>query len=130
MGEEKFCIYPSCGKVLTGKQKKYCSKIHSTYYFQEFVAPFWWSNAVKVALRKADNKCSRCGSTIKLQVHHKEKLPLDKPTWDYKKRKWKAPTANYHNNPLNRQDNLEVLCKECHNKEHNKGIKNGIRLED
>jgi len=112
------CIY--CGKPLQGRQKKYCCKECSTAYFQEYIAPLWWSNAVKMALRRTGNKCERCGSDIKLQVHHKEKLPLDKPRWDYHNHKWKPPTANYHNNPLNRQDNLEVLCKKCHDKEHTK----------
>ncbi len=112
------CIYPGCNKELTGRQRRYCSKEHADDYFHAFISPLWWANAVKTALKRTDNKCERCGSSVNLQVHHKEKLPLDNPHWDYKKKCWGKPTANYHNNQLNRQENLIVLCRKCHDKEH------------
>lgn len=106
------CIYPNCGKELTGRQKKYCSKEHSDAYFNEYIAPFWWENASNTARKRAGYKCERCGSTDRIEVHHKEKLPLTEKSWNGKK------LAKYHNNPLNRQENLIVLCRKCHDKEH------------
>ena len=44
------------------------------------------------------NKCSACGSSKNLQVHHK--IPLSK-------------------NGVDEVENLEVLCTLCHNKIHN-----------
>lgn len=106
------CIYPDCGKELTGRQKKYCSQQHSDDYYREYIAPLEWRNASKIARKRAGYKCEKCGSRDRIEVHHKNKLPLTVRTWKGKK------VANYNNTPLNRQENLMVLCRKCHDKEH------------
>ncbi|MDD5338205.1 MAG: HNH endonuclease [Dehalococcoidales bacterium] len=97
----KLCIY--CGKELPSKRRKYCSDECSQKYFQEFILPLWWKNAREAALRRAEYKCEQCGAKDKLEVHHKIKLP---------------DPNHRHNHPLNRQDNLVVLCRTCHENTH------------
>ena len=101
----KQCVW--CEKELTGRQRKYCSSECDNEYFRNVFALLWWSNARKLALERAGNKCERCGSTQTLEVHHKEKLGLFEPR---------------HNSSKNRQDNLIVLCRNCHEKEHHPQI--------
>ncbi|MFC1754364.1 HNH endonuclease [Thermoproteota archaeon] len=48
-----------------------------------------------IAMR--DNKCEQCGSTVDLSVHHKKPLS---------------------HGGTNDEDNLEVLCLNCHKKYH------------
>lgn len=52
-------------------------------------------------LLKDIGKCQKCGSTERLQVHHKNR-------------------KSYHRNetPDNRPENLELLCQTCHLKYH------------
>ena len=50
---------------------------------------------VKIAFEHYPYKCNRCESTKNLCVHHKDK--------------------NRHNNVV---ENLEIVCKSCHQKEH------------
>lgn len=54
-----------------------------------------------VLLKKYDGKCQECGSTHRLQVHHKDRV-------------------SYHNSPVpnNNLENLELLCQTCHLKGH------------
>jgi len=49
-----------------------------------------------------DSLCERCGA-IGIEVHHKVRLSID--------------NVNDTSISLN-QDNLELLCRDCHNKEH------------
>lgn len=58
------------------------------------------------ALERANNKCEICGSKKDLIVHHKDK---------------KGRGSKIKNNSL---DNLIVLCKSCHIKEHRKDLLN------
>jgi predicted nucleic acid-binding Zn ribbon protein len=53
------------------------------------------SNFRKTAFAHLDKKCNRCGSTRYLCVHHKD-----------------------HNHNNNRLNNLEIVCKSCHQKHH------------
>jgi hypothetical protein len=49
----------------------------------------------KIAFDNLPNECSRCGSTVNLCVHHKDR-----------------------NRKHNEVCNLEIVCKSCHQKEH------------
>lgn len=63
-----------------------------------------WRKCREKFLKSKFNLCERCGNAAKI-AHHKKYL-----------------TPKNINNPnitLN-WDNLEALCQECHNKEHNK----------
>lgn len=107
----KGCLW--CDNPLPKRRRKYCSDECGYEYFTHKIAPLWWSNAVKVALERADNKCENCGARENLEVHHIERLEV----WDAR-----------HNSPKNRQENLRVLCRFCHNRAHH-GIGSHIPKE-
>jgi 5-methylcytosine-specific restriction endonuclease McrA len=98
---DKTCLW--CGGKLPKRRRKYCCDDCAHLYFINKIAPLWWSNAREVALERAGNKCEECGGTEKLEVHHIELL---------------SPGESYHNSPKNKQDNLKVLCRQCHEKAH------------
>jgi len=59
-----------------------------------------WKEKRKEFLELANYECQECGSTENLQIHH----------------------LNYENIGEETEDDVEVLCKECHeNKELEKG---------
>lgn len=104
--ETKSCSW--CKSPLPKGRSKYCSDGCSYEYFVHFIEPFWWQNAVKIALERAENKCVVCGSGNTLEVHHIIPLGKLEPRWK---------------NAKNDQSNLKVLCRVCHEKEHhNYGI--------
>ena len=61
-----------------------------------------WFVARNIKTNATQGKCERCGA-IGEEVHHKIRLTVD--------------NVNDTNISLN-QDNLELLCRDCHNKEH------------
>ena len=61
-----------------------------------------WQIARTVKIEATQGKCERCGG-IGEEVHHQIRLTVD--------------NVNDTNISLN-QDNLELLCKKCHNAEH------------
>lgn len=63
----------------------------------------------KEAIERAGNKCERCGSTERLQVHHRLAI-------------WFASEffPQIANHVLTSIRNAEVLCAECHDKHHYK----------
>lgn len=103
----------NCNKELTSRQKKYCSnKCQKEYQYKEYIqnwqqdletgmsGQFGISNHIKhYLLEKNQYKCEKCGwgeinsytETLPLEVHHKD--------------------GNYRNN---KEDNLELLCPNCH----------------
>lgn len=113
------CI--KCGKTLTGrKNKKYCNEICRTRYIglqyrirhgliekpgvgsggnQLLEKNHQYKDGIgcfrKIAFEYYDNKCNRCGKLNDLLVHH-----IDE---------------NRHNNKV---ENLEILCKKCHQDHH------------
>jgi hypothetical protein len=111
------CLW--CGGPLPKGRRKYCSDEHSWEYFVHHIKPLWWNHATLIALERANHKCEVCGSEVNLEVHHKEKL---------------GPGEPRHNNPKNRQDNLVVLCRYCHEKQHHTGsclsMGKGIPVEE
>lgn len=63
-----------------------------------------WLVARTIKINATKGACERCGA-IGEEVHHKIRL--------------KVENVNDANVSLN-QDNLELLCKKCHNKEHDR----------
>lgn len=64
-------------------------------YLEYLESPEWW-NLRKLALQRADYHCERCQSVERLDVHH---------------RTYQRVGAEYLND-------LEVLCRTCHQEEH------------
>ncbi len=82
--------------------------LHNFYKSKE------WALARQIKIMDANGRCERCGA-LGEEVHHKIRL-----------------TVKNVNNPqisLN-QDNLELLCKKCHNKEHHRFSKSQEFDED
>ena len=72
---------------------------HKNYHlYQAYLKTPEWKAIRLLVINERKGKCERCGSTEKLEVHHKT----------YK---------NLFNEPL---EDLELLCKVCHTKHHNK----------
>lgn len=61
-----------------------------------------WQMAREIKIREANGKCERCG-VLGEEVHHKIRLTVQ--------------NVMDPNISLN-QENLELLCKKCHNAEH------------
>jgi 5-methylcytosine-specific restriction endonuclease McrA len=61
-----------------------------------------WQVAREIKMRKANGKCERCGA-LGEEVHHKIRLTVLNVT---------NPEISLN------QENLELLCKKCHNAEH------------
>lgn len=120
--KKKYCL--NCGKELKAHQEKYCSFKCQHDYQQKLFLENWKKgneNGLKglygisshirnYLLKKNNYKCECCGwgeknvftNTIPLEIHHKD--------------------GNYENNS---EDNLQVLCPNCHSltatfKSHNK----------
>ena len=61
-----------------------------------------WHAARELKIVSFNGLCERCGQ-IGIEVHHMERLTVD----------------NVYDSLVSlNQDNLELLCRECHNKEH------------
>ena len=61
-----------------------------------------WKLAREIKIRNANGKCERCGA-IGEEVHHKIRLTIHNVM---------DPAISLN------QENLELLCKKCHNIEH------------
>jgi len=64
--------------------------------YKEYLQTAWWKHRRMVAFRRAGWKCNRCKSSKKLQVHHR----------------------SYERLGHERHRDLEVLCRVCHEGEH------------
>lgn len=63
-----------------------------------------WQVAREIKIREASGKCQRCG-VLGEEVHHKTRLTIQ----------------NYMDTSVSlNQENLELLCRQCHNSEHNR----------
>lgn len=61
-----------------------------------------WQVAREIKIREANGKCERCGA-LGEEVHHKIRLTV----------------LNVSNPEISlNKENLELLCKKCHNAEH------------
>ena len=63
-----------------------------------------WQVARQIKYQEQDGRCERC-KRVGEEVHHKIRLNID--------------NVSDTSVSLN-QKNLELLCKDCHNKEHNR----------
>jgi len=66
-----------------------------------------WKIAREIKIREVNGKCERCGA-LGEEVHHVVRLTIQNVI---------DPTISLN------QENLEFLCKDCHNKEHNRFTK-------
>lgn len=68
----------------------------------EFYKSEAWHTIREIKIRETNDRCERCGG-IGQEVHHKERLTVD----------------NVFDVEVSLSlDNLELLCRNCHNKEH------------
>ena len=73
-----------------------------------------WFVARNIKTNATKGKCERCGA-IGEEVHHKIRLTVE--------------NVNDSNISLN-QDNLELLCKDCHNHEHRRFKKKDVMFDE
>ena len=71
-----------------------------------------WLAARELKIMAVNSLCERCGQ-IGIEVHHIDKLTID--------------NVNEASVSLN-QDNLELLCRDCHNQEHER-FSNKMRFD-
>lgn len=81
------------------KPINYKPKEEKIPYSEQLKDPRWFAFREKV-FKVRGRKCEHCGSTVWLQVHH--------PKYKYGRKAWEYST-----------DEVVVLCRECHKKEHN-----------
>lgn len=67
-----------------------------------FYKSIHWKVAREIKIQKANGRCERCGAIGK-EVHHKIRININNVM---------DPRVSLN------QDNLEYLCRRCHNKEH------------
>lgn len=71
-----------------------------------------WLAARELKIMSVYGLCERCGQ-IGIEVHHKERLTVE----------------NVRDTSISlNQDNLELLCRECHNQEHER-FSNKVRFD-
>lgn len=71
--------------------------------YKKFLKSEYWYNVRTLVFQRDGHKCSRCPETKTLQVHH---LRYD-----------------HHGEEHLHLEDLIILCRNCHKKEHNKKIK-------
>jgi hypothetical protein len=64
--------------------------------YKDYLRCEWWKWRRLQALKKAKHRCQRCNDKAKLQVHHKTYVRLGRE----------------------RDEDLEVVCRSCHEQEH------------
>jgi 5-methylcytosine-specific restriction endonuclease McrA len=73
-----------------------------------------WKLARNIKINNANGKCERCAA-IGEEVHHKIRLTV----------------LNVHEAIISvKQDNLELLCKKCHNEEHGRLKENNVLFDE
>lgn len=71
-----------------------------------------WLAARELKIMSVHSLCERCGQ-VGIEVHHKERLTVE----------------NVYDSSISlNQDNLELLCRECHNQEHDR-FRNKVRFD-
>lgn len=97
----------ACFKVINGRlyNMRLCVEFKKTIklpspaqrWYRKYLRSDWWRTLREIAIRRAENKCQDCGSSMGLQVHH----------------------ASYdHLKTDSEIDDLVVLCDYCHKKAH------------
>lgn len=72
------------------------AELRSLNYREEYLRSPHWRLTRKAALGRARYQCSSCGATRRLQVHH----------------------LTYQRLGRERDEDLRVLCEDCHHQEH------------
>lgn len=81
--------------------------LHSHAAINRFYRSSAWQQARLIKITNAHGRCEVCGG-VGEEVHHVIHITPD----------------NIHNVAITlNQDNLKLLCRECHNKEHNRFVK-------
>jgi 5-methylcytosine-specific restriction endonuclease McrA len=73
-----------------------------------------WQVAREIKIRETNGKCERCGA-LGEEVHHKKRLTIHNVM---------DPVISLN------QENLELLCRKCHNEEHKRFSKSQRFDED
>ena len=110
---EKKAVCKNCGVKLSNRQKLFCdTNCKAEYYYNDYIKR--WKNGLEDGTRgkydistrirkylfdKYNNRCCKCGWSIKNSFT--DKVPLEVHHID----------GNYTNN---KEDNLELLCPNCH----------------
>ena len=89
---EKFKLLDVPKKEKKTKKPKYIP-------YKKFLVSKYWLSVKRVVLKRDNNKCAKCGTTIKLRVHHL--------------------TYKNHFNEHNHLEDLITLCDSCHRNIHN-----------
>lgn len=87
-------VCDACGKTLTGRQKRWCSRECSFTGWKEHD----WNSARRAARVRDGHKCVTCGSRQALEVNHIVPRVGEGYGWGC----WNHP------------ENLETLCHDCH----------------
>jgi len=77
------------------------SQGYNKYEYQQYLLSKKWRAKADECKRLANNRCSACESTMRLEAHH----------------------VTYDNIYNESQEDLVCLCRSCHGAEHEKGIK-------
>lgn len=72
-----------------------------------------WQLARAIKINEVNGKCERCGG-VGEEVHHKVRL---------------TPSNVSDTSISLNQENIELLCKECHNKEHERFNKKEVLFD-
>jgi len=99
-----------CGEPFPDKRvRRFCS----IKCRRKYENTFYWAWAARLALRRANYACQVCGLKGRRRLHVHHIIPL--------------VGGNRMKNVLNRPDNLEVLCKKCHQQRH-KNLNNKTQM--
>ena len=77
-------------------------KKHKFIDYRKYINSATWDRRRKRAIEDANNRCQLCGTADRVQVHH----------------------LSYDNLGNERQEDLLVVCRECHRLVHVKGVNN------
>ena len=76
-----------------------CAVIRDMDYNKEFLLTTYWKGIALVVKERAGNKCALCGADRNLVAHH--------------------TTYEHYGDELHHLEDLQCLCRDCHNKAHN-----------
>ena len=106
----------NCGKVLTNQQKKYCS-IECQQEYQKQLHIEQWQNGVEEGIKKS-GKSFKTSDTVRNYLLEKVNYKCEICGWGEKNPiTGKVPLEIHHkdgNRNNNIEENLQVLCPNCH----------------
>lgn len=75
--------------------------------YSHFLASNYWRSVRDLKIDQVGGKCEKCGSTSSLQLHH--------------------TTYEHHGDEMNHLEDLVVMCRECHEREHGVVLRDNLR---